>query len=156
MSRFRMGSLDHMHLVVPNCEEAARWYEEVLGFERIEEFKHWWNIPGAPIHLSADGSSRGIALFEAGMHELSTIGMGVAFRVDAEMFVEFARQLDSRDVRTREGSRLTPSSVVDLDLCFSFPLVDPYGHLLELTCYDHEAVRRELVDTDGVQPVRYW
>lgn len=156
MSRFRMGSLDHMHLVVPNREEAARWYEETLGFERIAAYARWAAVEGGPLHLSADGGLSGIALFEAGPHESSPIGKGVAFKVDAPMFVAFARQLESRDLPSPDGNPLTANSVVDFDLCFSFTLVDPYGHPLELNCYDYEAVRRELVDGDGVVPVRYW
>lgn len=158
MPRFRMGSLDHMHLVVPNREEAAGWYEETLGFERVEAYARWAAVEGGPLHLSADGGRSGIALFEAAPHgSLPTgIGKGVAFKVDAPTFVAFARQLDSRDLRSLEGERLTAASVVDFDLCFSFTLVDPYGHPLELNCYDYEAVRRELVEGDGVVPVRYW
>lgn len=158
MSRFRMGSLDHMHLVVPNQEEAARWYEETLGFERVAEYAAWAAVEGGPLHMSADGGRSGIALFEAGPHGSSPtgIGKGVAFKVDASMFVAFARQLARRDLRSPEGSPLTANSVVDFDLCFSFTLVDPYDHPLELNCYDYETVRRELVDKDGVVPVRYW
>ena len=51
--------------------------------------------------------------------------------------------------------RLPANSVVDLDLCFSYGFFDPYGHELELTCYDYEKVKQHLVE-QGVSPVRYW
>lgn len=40
--------------------------------------------------------------------------------------------------------------------CFAFDLVDPWGNLDELNCYDHERVQAELIEGDGVEPVRYW
>ena len=34
-----MGTLDHIHLMVPDRYEAARWYVENLGFEIVEEYE---------------------------------------------------------------------------------------------------------------------
>ena len=156
--RIRLGQLDHMHLVVPDREEAARWYEDVLGFERVEEFKHWWSIPGAPIHMSADGGASSLALFQAGEgHELTHgIGMGVAFKLPGAEFVEFAKAIgDSIQVTARNGQPLTRDAIVDLDLCFSYGFFDPYGHELELNTYDHDEVKRYLAEA-GIRAVRYW
>ncbi len=153
----RMGSLDHMHLVVPDREEAARWYE-ALGFSRVEEYKHWWDIPGAPIHISADAGGSGLALFQAGEgHELTDgIGMGVAFRLGGEEFIAFSKALGG-DVRVngKDGQPLTAESVVDLDLCFSYGFFDPYGHELELTTYDYDRVKAYFSE-HGIRAVRYW
>ncbi len=157
--KIQLGRLDHMHLVVPDREEAARWYEEKLGFERVQAYKHWWAIPGAPIHLSADGGDSGVALFQAGEgHELTHgIGMGVAFRLAAKEFITFARALGGAiQIDGKNGQPLMPDSMIDLDLCFSFGFFDPYGHELELTCYDYDEVKRDLVEADGISPVRYW
>ena len=147
-----------MHLVVPNREEAAQWYEDVLGFERVEAYKHWWDIPGAPIHISCDGGSTGLALFQAGEgHELTQgIGMGVAFRLPATEFIEFSAALGrSIDIQGKDLKPLKAGAIVDLDLCFSYGFFDPYGHELELTCYDHGAVSRYLKEA-GIEPIRYW
>lgn len=159
MGQNRFGRLDHVHLVVPDREEAARWYEDVLGFQRVEAYRHWWTIPGAPIHMSADGGSSGVALFQAGEgHELTQgIGMGVAFRLPADEFTAFAKALgQSIHIDGRDGKPLTASSIIDLDLCFSFGFYDPYGHELELTCYEHDEVKRNLVEGEGISPIRYW
>ena len=153
-----MGRLDHMHLVVPDREEAARWYEETLGFARVQAYKHWWDVPGGPIHISADGGVTGLALFQAGDgHEATDgIGMGVAFVVPGDEFIKFAKALDSSlSLQAKDGTRLSQASIVDLDLCFSFGFVDPYGHELELSTYSYDEVKAYLAD-EGISAVRYW
>ena len=55
MSAFKMGSLDHIHLMVPDRYEAARWYAENLGFEIVEAYEEWAQVEGGPLHVSADG-----------------------------------------------------------------------------------------------------
>jgi catechol 2,3-dioxygenase-like lactoylglutathione lyase family enzyme len=145
-----------MHLVVPDRAAAARWYERVLGFEPVAAFQQWADVEGGPLHLSADGGHSGVALFEAGPHPAGSIGMGVAFRVDADAFLTFARALPSDDICSPDGGRLEPASVVDFDLCFSFTFADPWEHALELNCYDTDRVRREWIEIDGIRPVRYW
>jgi catechol 2,3-dioxygenase-like lactoylglutathione lyase family enzyme len=49
---------------------------------------------------------------------------------------------------------LRVEDVRDFDLCWAFDLADPWGHQYELNCYDHETVRHQLVEVDGVVPVR--
>lgn len=159
MGKIRLGRLDHLHLVVPDREEAAQWYEDVLGFERVEKYRHWWQIPGAPIHISADGGTTSIALFQAGEgHELTQgIGMGVSFSLPADEFIRFAKALGRNGrINGKSGKPLTVNAIVDLDLCFSFGFFDPYGHEFELTCYDYAEVKQNLIDAEGVSPVRYW
>jgi hypothetical protein len=46
--------------------------------------------------------------------------------------------------------------MIDFDLCWAFDLTDPWGNLYELNCDDYERVRTELVEPDGLSPVRYW
>lgn len=71
------------------------------------------------------------------------------------MFVAFARTLPG-EICGPDGELLQAGDVRDFDLCWAFDLADPWGHQYELNCYDHEAVRTELIETDGVVPVRYW
>ena len=49
-----------------------------------------------------------------------------------------------------------PAHLVDFDLCWAFDLVDPWGNLYELNCYDYERVRVELVEAESVDVARYW
>lgn len=154
---FRLGRLDHVHIRVPDRAEAARWYAEHLGFEPVERFAFWAEgFEGGPQQISADGGATTLALFEVSDgHPMVAQETGVAFSVDGEDFVSFARSLPG-DIRTGDGRPLVAGDVVDFDLCWAFDFADPWGNHYELNSYDHELVRRELVDRDGVEPVRYW
>lgn len=80
---------------------------------------------------------------------------GVAFSVDADTFMAFARSLPCGiDNPRREPLRL--NDLVDFDMCWAFDLVDPWGNQYELNCYDYDRVRAELVEADAVEAVRYW
>jgi catechol-2,3-dioxygenase len=156
MNGFKMGTLDHMHLLVPDRYEAARWYKDNLGFEIIEQYKVWADIPGGPLHISADGGRSALALFERGQHPDFRVETWVAFRVGAKEFIAFASGLESSNIRDASGNSLRPGSVVDHDLCYAFYFQDPYGNKFELDCYDYDEVRHDLVQKMGITPVRFW
>jgi catechol 2,3-dioxygenase-like lactoylglutathione lyase family enzyme len=154
---FRMGRLDHVHIRVPDREEAARWYAEHLGFEPVEAFEFWARgFEGGPLQISADGGRTTLALFETGEgHPMIAQRTGVAFSVDAEVFMAFARALPC-GIDHPDGEPLQVSDPVDFDLCWAFDLIDPWGNQYELNCYEHERVRTDLVEADHVPVVRYW
>ncbi|TNF24880.1 MAG: hypothetical protein EP329_24135 [Deltaproteobacteria bacterium] len=54
------------------------------------------------------------------------------------------------------GEPLRVEDVIDFDLCWAYDLSDPWGNRYELNCYDYDRVRVELIDADGIEPVRYW
>lgn len=155
--RFRMGRLDHVHLRVPDRAAAAAWYAEHLGFEPVDALAFWAEgFEGGPLQISADGGATTLALFEASDgHPMVPLTHGVAFRVDAESFVAFARSLPGA-IRNVEGEPLTLDDLTDYDLCWGFDFADPWGNAFELNCYDYARVRAELVDADGVRPQRKW
>jgi catechol 2,3-dioxygenase-like lactoylglutathione lyase family enzyme len=152
-----MGRLDHVHIRVPDRAQAAAWYSEHLGFEPVDEYEFWaTGFDGGPLQISADGGKTMLALFEATeTHPMIPQETGVAFSVDAETFIGFARSLPG-DINGAHGEPLTANELIEFDLCWAFDLVDPWGNRYELNCYDYQAVRLELVDKDGVVPVRYW
>lgn len=154
---FRMGHLDHVHIRVPDRAEAADWYRRHLGFEPVERYDFWASgIDGGPLQISADGGETTLALFETGPgHPMVPQRTGVAFRVDAASFAAFVRSLPG-EVLTPDGDVLTSDHVVDFDLCWAIDLADPWGNQYELNCEDHETVRRELIEADGIAPRRYW
>ncbi|HET6611819.1 MAG TPA: VOC family protein, partial [Kofleriaceae bacterium] len=94
-TKFRMGRLDHVHLRVPDREIAARWYAEHLGFEPVEKYDFWAKgFEGGPLQISADGGQTMLALFEASdAHPMVPQKTGIAFSVDADTFMAFARSL---------------------------------------------------------------
>lgn len=154
---FRMGRLDHVHIRVPDRAEAARWYAEHLGFEPVEAYDFWAHgFEGGPLQISADGGRTTLALFEAtGSHPMEPHRLGIAFSVDADAFLAFARSLPC-GIDGPSGEPLVVTDVVDFDLCFAFDLVDPWGNQYELNCYDHARIRAELVEADGVAVARKW
>jgi hypothetical protein len=80
---------------------------------------------------------------------------GVAFSVDADTFIAFARSLPG-EIAAPSGEQLRVDDLIDFDLCWAFDLADPWGNRYELNSYDYERVRTELVEADGLKPVRYW
>lgn len=152
-----MGRLDHVHIRVPNREEAARWYAEHLGLEPVERFEFWAKgFEGGPLQISADGGKTMLALFEVSEgHPMVPQKTGVAFSVDAETFKAFARSLPGA-LFGPHGEPLRPDDLVDYDLCWAYDLVDPWGNQYELNCYDYARIKVELIEADGLQPVRYW
>lgn len=154
---FRMGSLDHVHIRVPDRAAALDWYSRHLGFEPVEAYEFWANgIDGGPLQISADGGRTMLALFEAtDAHPMIAQQTGIAFTVDAETFMGFVRSLPG-EIRGRSGEPLMSRDVIDFDLCWAVDLCDPWGNLFELNCYDHERVRRELIEADRIEPDRKW
>ncbi len=155
-SKFRMGRLDHVHIRVPDRDLAARWYAEHLGFTPVERFDFWAKgFEGGPLQISADGGRTMLALFEASEgHPMIPQKTGVAFSLDAEEFMAFARSLPGK-INSPAGRALQIVDIVDFDLCWAFNLVDPWGNQYELNCYDYERIAAELAAA-GVEPVRYW
>lgn len=153
--RLRLGRLDHVHIRVPDRTVAAAWYAANLGFEPVAEYGFWaQGIEGGPLQISADGGVASLALFQASEAE-PIVSQQVAFSVDAEPFVAFARSLPG-EICGPDGETLRPDDVRDFDLCWAFDLADPWGHHFELNCYDYEVVRLELIEVDGIVPVRFW
>jgi catechol 2,3-dioxygenase-like lactoylglutathione lyase family enzyme len=152
-----MGRLDHVHIRVPDRAEAARWYAEHLGFEPVDAYDFWaTGFPGGPLQISADGGRTMLALFEAtDGHPMIPQRTGVAFSVDADGFMSFARSLPC-GIDKPGGERLLLADLVDFDMCWAFDFVDPWGNQYELNCYDYEQIKADLVGAEGVEAVRYW
>lgn len=156
-AKFRMGRLDHVHLRVPDREVAARWYSEFLGFEPVKEFEFWANgFDGGPLQISADGGKTMLALFEVNEgHPMIPQTTGVAFSVEAEDFAAFARSLPN-GINSSSGVPLRINDVVDFDMCWAYTFADPWGNSFELNCYEYERVNSDLIEAEGIAPIRYW
>ena len=146
MTTFRIEQIDHVEVFVPDRRQAAKWYEETLGLQVVAGYEHWSEDPRGPLMISCDGGATKIALFTgepqgdrptAGWHLL-------AFRVDAAGMRAFVRHAGSLGLRDSRNNPMAESSVVDHGKAFSIYFSDPWGHRLEVTTYDSEAVRRWL------------
>lgn len=157
-SPFALGRIDHVHLRVPNRADAVRWYGERLGFEPVERFRFWAEgFDGGPVQISADGGKTTLALFEAtDTHPMVPQATGVAFSVDVDAFVAFARSLSNETLASIDGSPLRIDDVIDFDLCWAYEFADPWGNRFEVNCYDYQGVQEALIDAFDVTPQRYW
>ena len=70
----------------------------------------------------------------------------MAFRVDGGGFIAFVRRLESLQLRDHRGRAVTIDSVIDHDKAYSVYFSDPYGHRLEVTLIDHDALRKALTE----------
>jgi catechol 2,3-dioxygenase-like lactoylglutathione lyase family enzyme len=146
LTPFRVQSLDHVELFVPDRREAAAWYSRVLGLEILPEHEDWAEDPEGPLMISCDEGRTMLALFSgepqggrgtAGFHR-------VAFRVDGPTFLAFRDRLDEVEVLDPDGRRVLPEHVRDHAKAFSIYFCDLWGHRLEVTTYDYALVAERL------------
>ncbi len=144
--QFRVERIDHVELFVPDRYEAAAWYARTLGLRIAPEFEFWAEDPRGPLMIATASGDTKLALFEgtpqgqrapAGFHR-------VAFSAGAPAFLDFLGGIAELSLTDHEGRPVAASSAVDHDLSFSIYFSDPFGHRLELTSYDHEAIRAAL------------
>ena len=136
----RVEQIDHVEFFVPDRHEAAKWYASVLGLSIVAAYKHWATA-GGPLMISPDGGNTMLALFEgAPQGERPTAGFHrVAFRVDAEAFLDFLRAASAHELKSPAGELVTERSAVDHGEAYSVYFMDPFGHRLELTTYEYDA-----------------
>jgi catechol 2,3-dioxygenase-like lactoylglutathione lyase family enzyme len=134
-------TIDHVELFVPDRYAAAQWYERALGLAILSEYESWASDARGPLMISGDGGATKLALFEGSPPPRPDSGFRrVAFRLDAPSFVEAIRRLSDLQVRDSRGRPVDTEALVDHGKAFSVYFSDPYGHLLEITTYDHAAV----------------
>jgi len=123
-----LEGIDHVALGVRDIERSAKWYIEVLGFERLHE--GMWN--GVPTFIGK--ANTGIALFPVTAGATSTPStrrdirmLHLAFRADRENFVAAQRELEERGIKFE---------FQDHEISHSIYFRDPDGHQLEITTYE--------------------
>jgi len=126
----QLEGIDHVALGVRDVDQSAKWYIEVLGFERLHE--GMWD--GAPTFIGKGDT--GIALFPASPDAQSTpltrrdIRMlHLAFRADRENFLAAQRELEKGGIKFE---------FQDHEISHSIYFRDPDGHQLEITTYEIE------------------
>jgi len=138
-SAFRVQQIDHVEVFVPDREIAAQWYGRVLGLAKVPGAAAWAEDPAGPLMISSDGGQTMVALFTgAPQGAMKPIGFSrVAFRVDAAAFLTCLRAWEHTGVPDVG----VPLRVRDHTTAFSAYFTDPWGNALEVTTYEHEAVR---------------
>lgn len=135
--RFSVAQIDHVEVLVPNIEQAASWYERVLGLTKVAELP--WDIP---LMISSDGGDTKIALFTGDPQAADVGWRRVAFRASGQVFLAFIDQLDAIPVFDQNGAPVRAADIVDHDVSWSIYFADPYGNRLEITTYDYDEVEK--------------
>ena len=126
----QLEGIDHVALAVRGVERSARWYIEVLGFERLHE--GMWK--GIPVFIGKGTTA--IALFPANSNSKSTSStrrdirmLHLAFRANHDGFLAAQEELRRRGIKFE---------FQDHEISHSIYFRDPDGHHLEITTYDLE------------------
>jgi catechol 2,3-dioxygenase-like lactoylglutathione lyase family enzyme len=124
----QLEGIDHVALAVRNVEQSAKWYADVLGFER--RYQEMWG--GMPTFMAKGNTA--IALFPLRNNDstytsrIGRIGMlHLAFRADRENFLGAQQELRKRGIKFE---------FQDHEISHSIYFRDPDGHELEITTYD--------------------
>ena len=127
----QLEGIDHVAMGVRDIERSAKWYIDVLGFERLHE--GMWN--DVPTFIGKGNT--GIALFPAS-HEPKASAhreirmLHLAFRANRENFIAAQRELQKCGVKFE---------FQDHEIAHSIYFRDPDGHQLEITTYAVEIPR---------------
>jgi catechol 2,3-dioxygenase-like lactoylglutathione lyase family enzyme len=125
---FRTEGIDHVALAVRDVPSSARWYQQVLGLQRLHE-DVWGDFPAV-----VGNGPTGIALFPVlgdapqPRPDRDTIAMRhLAFRVDHQNFSAAKAALADLGISFTEQHH---------DIAESIYFFDPDGHELEITTYE--------------------
>ena len=123
-----LEGIDHVAMGVRDIERTAKWYIDVLGFERLHE--GMWD--GVPTFIGKGNT--GIALFPARPNAKPTSSshrevrmLHLAFRADRENFLGAQGELQKRGIKFE---------FQDHEISHSIYFRDPDGHHLEITTYE--------------------
>jgi catechol 2,3-dioxygenase-like lactoylglutathione lyase family enzyme len=122
----QLEGIDHVAMGVRDIERSAKWYIDVLGFERLHE--GMWN--GVPTFIGKGNT--GIALFPASDAPKSSSHreirmLHLAFRAGRQNFLGAQRELQTRGIKFE---------FQDHEIAQSIYFRDPDGHELEITTYE--------------------
>lgn len=123
-------SIDHVALKVRDVELSARWYAEVLGFQRRLQDR----IGDVPALMYCGKTA--LNLFPVGDSNIQPVSdqgqtsvMHIAFTVDQQSLQAYRKRFDAEGI---------PYRFVDREVCWSLYLNDPDGNQLELTYWQVE------------------
>jgi catechol 2,3-dioxygenase-like lactoylglutathione lyase family enzyme len=135
----QLEGIDHVALAVRDIERSAKWYADVLGFERLHV--GMWN--GVPTFIGKGHT--GIALFPVRGESVEPARRGrikmlhLAFRADRRNFLAAQEELKARGIRFE---------FQDHEISHSIYFYDPDGHELEITTYEVQDRRGRANESD--------
>jgi catechol 2,3-dioxygenase-like lactoylglutathione lyase family enzyme len=122
----QLEGIDHVAVGVRDIERSAKWYINVLGFERLHDGV--WN--GVPTFIGKGNT--GIALFPATQEPKTSKQreirmLHLAFRANRENFLTAQNELKKHGIKFEFQNH---------EISHSIYFLDPDGHQLEITTYD--------------------
>lgn len=122
-----LDRIDHIHVFVADRTAAERWYQQVLGLERVAALAFWADEPGGPLIMANSGSTVCLSLFERTPEPCrATIALGVNGHQFLRWFNWLSQALPS------------PPRLEDHQLAWSLYFNDPDGNPFEITTYDRD------------------
>ena len=121
----KLQNIDHIHVFVPDREDALDWYSNILGLKPIERLLFWAKT--GPLTIGNDEGSIHIALFEGEPNNNRSV---IAFNVTGEEFINCHNKINDSLPKNIE--------IVDHDIQFSIYFEDPFGNPYEITSYDYD------------------
>ncbi|MBL4800699.1 MAG: VOC family protein [Emcibacter sp.] len=128
----KLDGIDHIHLYVTNREDAAKWYEDILGFTSPASYAFWAKDAQGPLVIEDPSGNIHLALFQRETFIPSAV---IAFGVEGKDFLAWKKYL--------EGKNLL-DNISDHTLSWSLYFKDPYGNGLEITTYQYDYVSDHL------------
>ena len=124
-----LTGIDHLHVYVPNREQAAEWFKTVMGFQIVEAYKFWAENDQGPLTIEDPSGTIHLALFQRQDFAPST---AIAFGASGAEFLNWKAHLEGLDLVDR---------LSDHTKAWSLYFHDPYGNSYEITTthYDHVA-----------------
>lgn len=128
---FELEGIDHVALAVPDIEQSATWFSEILGFERL--YPGMWN--GVPLFIGKGTTA--IALFPRRNGQASASSqqgqaneadmLHLALRADRKNFIAAQEELKRRGIHFE---------FQDHEISHSIYFRSPDGLQLEITTYE--------------------
>ena len=121
----KLQNIDHIHVFVPDRQEALGWYNTILGFKPVKRLMFWAET--GPLTIGNDEGTIHIALFKGVPKSNRSV---IAFNATGEEFIDWHKRINN-----------VLSEVIEVDdhsVSFSIYFEDPYGNPYEITSYDYE------------------
>ena len=121
----KLQNIDHIHVFVPDREDALDWYSNILGLKPSEEIIV---LPeSGPLMIRNLEGNINIALFKGTPKDNKAV---IAFKVSGEEFINCHNKINDSLTKNIE--------IVDHDIQFSIYFEDPFGNPYEITSYDYD------------------
>ena len=127
-----LDGIDHVHVYVKDREQAAAWYEKVLGFKMSESLALWANDEQGPLTIEDPTGKIHLALFATDNLIPST---AIAFKSGGREFLQWKSYLEKENMLIR---------CADHDIAWSAYFNDLDGNMHEITTYEYDYVSSRL------------